>query len=343
MISQLSLDVLIALALGAAVVILLAGTRMTGLADRIADRTGFGEALTGGVLLGASTSFSGAIVSVTAALDGQASLAFSNGVGGIAAQTAFLAMADVLFRRANLEHASADLANIFQCAVLILLLTIPFVAYVAPSFTVFAVHPASIVLFAVYIGGVIATARLSKNPMWTPVRTGDTHCDTPGEDDAGGRALFGLLITFAILVAVLGLSGWLVAKVGAELTTRLNLSASFVGAAMTAVVTSLPELVTTLAAVRRGALQLAIGGIIGGNTFDTLFLTMSDIAYREGSIYHAIQVSDLFWLAINLTMSTVLLLGLLFRERHGPAGIGAESVALFAIYFLALVLQFLTG
>jgi cation:H+ antiporter len=43
------------------------------------------------------------------------------------------------------------------------------------------------------------------------------------------------------------------------------------------------ELVTTIAAVRRGALQLAVGGIIGGNTFDTLFLTAADVSYREGS------------------------------------------------------------
>ena len=86
---------------------------MTDLADRIADRTGWGEALIGGVLLGAATSFSGTIVSLSSALDGRASLAFSNGVGGIAAQTAFLAIADLLYRRANLEHAAAELANVF--------------------------------------------------------------------------------------------------------------------------------------------------------------------------------------------------------------------------------------
>jgi len=155
--------------------------------------------------------------------------------------------------------------------------------------------------------------------------------------------MFSLLVRTAGLIAILSLSGWAVAKVGAEMTERLNLSASFVGAAMTAVVTSLPELVTTLAAVRRGALQLAIGGIIGGNTFDTLFLTMSDIGYRDGSVYHAVALSDIFWLAISLTMTSVLLLGLLFRQRQGPAGIGAESVALLAIYLTALVVQFFGG
>lgn len=117
-------------------VILLVGLRMTGLADRIADRTGLGEAVVGGVLLGAATSFSGTIVSLSAALDGRASLAFSNGIGGIAAQTAFLAIADIVYRRANLEHAAAEITEVFQCGVLLALLAIPFAASTAPEMAI---------------------------------------------------------------------------------------------------------------------------------------------------------------------------------------------------------------
>ncbi|MEO2040107.1 MAG: sodium:calcium antiporter, partial [Martelella sp.] len=101
-----------------------------------------------------------------------------------------------------------------------------------------------------------------------------------------------------------------------------------VGALMTAVVTSLPELVTTLAAVRRGALQLAVGGIIGGNTFDTLFLTLSDLAYRDGSLYHAIGKDDLIWLAVGLSATAILLLGLIVRQKAGPGRIGFESAGI---------------
>ena len=86
MLSSVPLGLLLGIGAVAALVILFAGLRMTDLADRIADRTGLGEAVVGGVLLGAATSFSGTIVSLTAALDGRASLAFSNGIGGIAAQ-----------------------------------------------------------------------------------------------------------------------------------------------------------------------------------------------------------------------------------------------------------------
>lgn len=323
----------------AAFVILACGVRMTGMADRIADRTGLGEALIGGLLLGAATSLSGTVVSVTSALDGRASLAFSNAIGGIAAQTAFLAVADLVYRRANLEHAAAELAHVFQAALVPLMLAIPVLAYAGPDVAWFGVHPASFVLVGVYIAGALASKRVRERPMWRPVGTGDTRPDAPREAPRDPRSNLALLATFAGLALVMGVAGWVVAQTAGELVDRFALRASLVGALMTAVVTSLPELVTTLAAVRRGALQLAVGGIIGGNSFDTLFLSLSDIAYRDGSIYHALTPGDFFWLAVGLVLMTTLLLGLIVRQRGGPGRIGFESLAIVAVYAGAIVVQ----
>lgn len=79
----------------ATVVILWAGVRITGIADKIADRTGLGEAVIGGLLLGLSTSLPGITATVSAAASDAPSLAVSNTIGGIAAQTAFLVVADL--------------------------------------------------------------------------------------------------------------------------------------------------------------------------------------------------------------------------------------------------------
>jgi len=311
MFNDFSLPLLLLIGSGAAMVILLVGLRMTTLADRIADRTGFGEAVVGGVLLGAATSFSGTIVSLTAALDGRASLAFSNGIGGIAAQTAFLAIADIVYRRANLEHAAAEIANIFQCGVLLALLAIPFAASTAPEVALWGIHPASFLLVVVYAYGVAATARLREKPMWRPVETDETRTDEPEEGDTADKPARWLLIWFLLLMVFLGLAGWAIGQIGNQLTDRLGLSASLV----------------------------AVGGIIGGNTFDILFLTISDAGYRSGSIYHAVGSQDLFWLAVGMLMTAVLLLGLIFREKQGPGSIGRESIALLSIYGVAVAIQ----
>ncbi len=324
-------------------VICVSGVFMTGLADKLADRTGLGEAIVGGVILGAATSLSGTVVSVTAALDGRASLAFSNSVGGIAAQTAFLAFADLMFRRANLEHAAAEVTNIVQGILLVLLLLIPMAALVTPEFTILAIHPASFLIPVVYIAGLFVCRSVQEDPMWRPVKTKETREDTPDDEDeqTASKTTLRLGLEFGGLMAVMGLSGWLIAQSGSALTDRLGISASLVGALLTATVTSLPELVTTLAAVRRGALQLAVGGIIGGNTFDTLFLTAADVSYREGSLYHAATNQDYFWVVTAALMTTCLLAGLVVRERSGPAGIGFDSLSLLGIYLGAIALQVL--
>ena len=99
---------------------------------------------------------------------------------------------------------------------------------------------------------------------------------------------------------------------------------------------------TSIAAVRRGALTLAVGGIIGGNCFDVLFLSLSDAAYRGGSIYHAITDRQVFLVALTQALVGILLLGLLRREKAGVLGIGFESFLILIVYvgsMVALMLQ----
>ncbi|MEY8841703.1 sodium:calcium antiporter [Cribrihabitans sp. XS_ASV171] len=341
MFAQLSLPVLLALLIGAGSAVILASIRATRLADIIADRTAMGEAMAGGIILGGATSLSGVVVSVTAAASGDASFAVSNAVGGIAAQTLFLAIADLLHRRANLEHAAAEPANLFQAVMLLILLSLPIAAIAGPDMSYFGVHPVSLLLFLAYLAGVRLSASVNDQPMWKPVETRETRHDEPEDDDEPQKSALRPALVFAALVAVMGTCGWIISQVGSSFITRFSLSSSLVGALLTAVITSLPELVTTLVAVRRGALQLAVGGIIGGNTFDTLFLVFSDVAYREGSIYGAVGTNDLYWLATGMLMTAVLLGGLILRQREGPARIGIESVLMMAIYASAVLVEVL--
>lgn len=329
----------------AAIVVLLTGLWITGLVDRLADRTGIGEAIAGAILLGMATSLSGTIVSVTVAWDGYASMAYANSIGGIAAQTAFLAVADIVYRKANLEHAAADLANIFQAVTLIVLLTLPLLASTLAEVSVFAIHPVSLVIPAIYVGALFATRALHETPMWRPVDTDDTRTDRPEDETDGSRdtSTARLFVIFAILMLLMACAGWTIAKTAGAITARLELSETLMGALATAVVTSMPELVTTVAAVRRGALQLAVGGIIGGNTFDTLFLTAADVSYRDGSIYHAAMVNDQFWTLTAILMTGILLSGLVLRQRRGPGRIGVESLAILVVYAGAITLQVMTA
>jgi len=333
----------IAVFMASAMVITVAGVRMAGTADRLADRTGIGEALFGGVLLGGSNSIPGIVASTTAAAQGHAELAFSNAIGGVAAQTFFLAIGDIVYRRANLEHAAASLTNLTQAALLMTLLTLPFVAVSLPPYTVFGIHPVTVGILAGYLFGLRLALRARTRPMWGPKKTADTRLDVPHEPKGGRRVMVVLLTRFAILAAILILAGYATATSGVAIADKTGISQSVIGAYFTAISTSIHELVTTIAAVRRGALTLAMGGIVGGNMFDTLFIASSDIAYREGSLYHAVSGQPYFLTALSILMTGVLVLGMLRRQRHGIANIGFESALIFVIYLGGTALLIVAG
>lgn len=313
------------------------GTRITRVVDQLADRTGLGEAIAGAVLLGAATSLSGAVLSITAAWKGHPELAISNALGGIAVQTLFLAVADLFYRRANLEHAAASAPNMLQNALLISLLALILLAPFLPNVSIWGVHPVTPVLFGLYIYGIILVKGARQAPMWKPSVTQETREDTP-EDDDSTPALPRLLFEFGILMVLLGLSGWILEPAATNIAAQTGLGQTTVGVLLTATSTSLPELVTSIAAVRRGALTLAVGGIIGGNAFDTLFTAASDIAYREGSIYHSVSENATLWVTLTIFMSSILMMGLIRRQEQGIARIGAESAAIVVVYGLGVAL-----
>lgn len=312
-----------------------AGTYLSGICDRLADRTGMGEAFTGAVVLGAVTSLAGITVSVTAAFDGLPTLALSNAIGGIAAQTAFLAIADVAYRRANLEHAAASVPNMMQASLLIVLLAMMLTAMLLPAVTIAGVHPLTPALLLVYVFGMRMVYQSREHPMWQPRMTIATRLDAPDTGTAG-RPMGRLLTEFAATASVVVIAGILVTRSGEAIASATGISHTLVGGLFLAVATSLPELVTSVAAVRRGALTLAVGGVVGGNAFDTLFAAIADLAYRPGSLYHGATERETFLIALSIVMTAVLLLGLLRRERLGIARIGFESFAVLLLYGFAL-------
>lgn len=317
----------------AAGVIGVIGTRLTRLADRFADRTGLGEAITGLVFLGFVTALPGLVASVVAAVDGRPSLAISNAIGGIAVQTVALAAADIAYRKANLEHAAASATNLMQATLLIMLLALPLTGIAGPNITIGHVHPTTALLIAAAAFALRVVARTKRDPMWHPAHTDQTVVDAPAAGESAQSTTV-MVVWLAAAAGTTGLTGAVIAESAGNLVALTGLSEAVVGGLFMALASSLPELVTSIAAVRHGALTLAVSGIVGGNFFDVLFVAAADLAYLDGSIYHAAGVGlrEVFLIALTILLNVILLGGLLYRQRQGPGGIGIEGVAMIAVY-----------
>lgn len=338
MLSELSLFWLFAIFAVAVVFIGIAGTKLSFYADVLGERLHMGKAVTGALFLGAVTSLSGIITSITSALQGYPTIAVSNAIGGIAAQTVFLAVADMCYRRANLEHDAASASNMLQGTLLLVVLTLALMAFIGPEVDIWGIHLGTPVLLLSYLAGMRMLNRASEQPMWYPSGGAVPGVDQAAVEEGAPQSLAQWWLIFAGLAAVVAISGWLLATCAGVIGEDLGLQGGLVGGLGTAIPTSLPELVTTIAAVRRGALTLAVGGILGGNAFDVLFLAGADIAYTDGSIYHAVGAAPPMQIATTILMVGVLLMGLLRRERSGVANIGFESALIVLIYLASTTL-----
>jgi len=318
----------------AALVIVIAGSQLARQADTLADRTGLGEALFGVLLLAGVTSLPDLAATLSAALDARPDLAMSNVMGSMTANLAFLGVADIIYRRANLEHAAASPVNLMLAGLLIVLLTLPLLAILTPTVTEWSVHPITPVIVTAYLFGLHLVHRTRVKPMWFPRMTRQTVSDEPEKHHGGGSLT--LWFGFIGMAVVTGMAGWILMEAAKGIIDQTGVSETLVGGLFTALATSTPELVTTIAAIRIGALTLAVSNIFGTNCFNMLVVAAADAAYPHGSIYHDMAPVQMMWGLIGILMTAILLLGMVRRETYGIARIGFESALILGIYAVAL-------
>lgn len=214
------------------------------------------------------------------------------------------------YRRANLEHAAASEANLLQGAVLIVLLALPMLAMTQPDLAIFGLHPISVLMIAAYLFGL----RLM----------GQARDQEGKEEQSSDRAQAPHHTVRDVCVAChIGRRCRLDSGPSSDLdfgACRFRRDGGWRRVDGNHYVAA-----ETGDRRCRGALALAVGDILGGNAFDVLFLSASDAAFPGGSIYAAISVTEVFWVALTIALVGVLLVGLLRREKHGIGNIGFES------------------
>lgn len=318
----------------AALVIVIAGSQLARLADTLADRTGLGEALFGVLFLAGATSLPDFAATLSAAVDARPDLAMSNVMGSMAVNLAFLGVADIVYRKANLEHAAASPVNLMLAALLIVLLTLPLLAIFTPTVTQWGVHPITPVIVAAYLFGLHLVRRTRARPMWFPRQTLQTVSDEPEKHQRGRSDT--VWLGFIGMAIVTGMAGWILMEAAKGIADQTGLSETLVGGLFTALATSTPELVTTIVAVRIGALTLAVSNILGTNCFNMLVVAAADVGYAHGSIYHDMAPVQMTWGLVSILMTAILLLGMVRRETYGIGRIGFESALILGVYAVAL-------
>lgn len=143
-------------------------------------------------------------------------------------------------------------------------------------------------------------------------------------------------LTFFILAAAATLvSGVVLERSGDAIASEIGLSGILFGATILALATSLPEISTGLASVRKDDDQLAVSDIFGGNAFlPVLFLLATLISGQ--SVLPQAQNTDIYLTALAILLTLIYILGLLFRPSRRIFGMGIDSLAVLTLYLLGV-------
>jgi cation:H+ antiporter len=153
-------------------------------------------------------------------------------------------------------------------------------------------------------------------------------------------ALTRYLAAAAVVVAV---GSWL-PFVGRELADVMGWKTTFVGTLLIAGATSIPELVVTVSALRLGAVDMAIGNLLGSNLFDVLVLAVDDIAYTKGSLLSSVSPTHAISAFAAVIMSGIFIVALLYRAETRLRGtIGWISLSLLMVYLFSSYAIYLLG
>ena len=107
------------------------------------------------------------------------------------------------------------------------------------------------------------------------------------------------------------------------------------GTLFVAFATSVPEVVVTLAALRIGALDMAIGNVLGSNLFNVAILAVDDIFYLPGPLFDHVSPIHSVSAVSAIMMSGIAIVGLLYRPTTNLfRKVGWISLFLFLVYLL---------
>lgn len=327
-------------------IIYLTGTRLSRYGDAIAVRTGLGGVWIGLVLLAVVTSLPELVTGVSAVLVvGQPDLAVASALGSCVYNLAIIAVLDVVHRGGTIYDAIRHSHNLSAGFGVILLGAAAAALFIQQNFQPIGLGPigpfsiAAPILYFIAMRSVFYFERAENRTAVEEVTEARALARV-----AGTPPLSQVLVLFALNALILVAAATLLPVIGEALANGMGWKHTFVGSIFLALVTSVPELVISVEAVRIGAVDLAIGGLLGSNLFDLLILAIADLAYMDGPILAAVGSDNLLTAIAALLMMGIAIVGLYSRPRARFFGVaGWASVGLFSVAVVTAVVLYLIG
>ncbi|MBW2001277.1 MAG: calcium/sodium antiporter [Deltaproteobacteria bacterium] len=294
----------------------------------LARRTGLPKIVIGATIISLGTTMPEAFVSVMAAWLGNPGLALGNGVGSIIADTGLIFGLTCILTTVPVNQFILNRTGWVQVGAATLLVII--------SLIVLAISPGQPILnrwvgflFLLFLIGYMYITY-----VWTK-QGGTAAIEGEQEDNSEFESLgkCWLMIVGGLCLIVVGAR--ILVPSAVEIAHRIGVPEDVIAATMVAFGTSLPELMTAIASVRKGHPEITVGNIVGADVLNCLFVIGAAAAARPLSIppnFYSFHFPAMLIILYSFRY-------FIFRNKDGHFK-KMQGAWLLGVYLVYLVLQY---
>jgi len=317
--------------------IVFSGSKLSRYGDILAGKTGLGRTWIGVVLMASVTSLPELITglgSVTYA--GVPDIAVGNVLGSCAFNLLILALLDVLQRPLPLS-TRAHHGHTLSAGFGILLLCIVSMGLILKnrSLPIGWIGGYSLLLLGTYLVAMRMIYMYEKRRVAAFAKE---RSEEPGYEETPMRSA---LLNYSLHAGVIILAASTLPLVGKGIAESTALGQTFVGSIFISASTCLPEVVVCLAAIRMGAVDLAIGNLLGSNIFNVgLILAADDFFFTPGALLSFVDPGQVVTAISAVAMSAIAVLGFTYRAEKKRLWLAWDAIAMVAVYLVNLLILF---
>lgn len=146
-------------------------------------------------------------------------------------------------------------------------------------------------------------------------------------------------MTISICLGIIGLvaivwGGDLVVNAASNISQQLGMSENLVGLTVVAIGTSLPELVTSVVATKKGELDIAIGNVVGSNIFNILLILGSAAAINPMTVSYFAFLDLLFVIGAMFTF-----IMLTYNDKTLSKAKGLPLILMYVVYMIFTIIR----
>lgn len=317
-------------------IVVIAAIFLTRYSDRFARATGLGHLLVGSIFLAAATSLPELSMNWAIIRLDLPDMAIGGLIGSSLFNLAILAIADLAHKTRGLAFSRKSIENSLPGVISIAMTAVVgigvFIGNEIGSLEFLGVGIFAYVLLLTYLIGL----RLIYHDQNVEALK-NTGNNASGQKKKPSREIINSLTGYIVCAVIIIIVAPQAADSAERIAAGSGLGDTFIGTTIVALATSLPELVACIAAVRMGAINLAIGNVFGSNTFNMLLLIPLDVAH-PGSLLGSVAMTHLLTCMFVVLVTATVIVGQLYRVESRKFLVEPDAALILILVTISLVL-----